>query len=72
MGGKELDEEVRKGFIDKIKDPMTACQVFIKCAQVLTEAEDILLKSKYEGKLPTAEKELRTGVVCRATAEVKP
>lgn len=72
MAGKELDEEVRQGFIAKIKDPMTACQIFIKCGHVLTETEDILLKEKYEGKLPTAEKELRTGVICRTTVEVKP
>ena len=70
--GKELDEECRKFFIDKIKDEMTACQIYIKLAPILTTAEDTLLTAKYKGKLPTAEKELRDGVVTRATAEVAP
>ena len=70
--GKELDEKCRKFFIDKIKDEMTACQIYIKLAPILTTAEDTLLTAKYEGKLPTAEKELRDGIVTRATAEVKP
>ena len=70
--GKELDEDCRKFFIDKIKNEMVACQVYIKCAPILTTTEDTLLTAKFEGKLPTAEKELRDGIVTRATAEVAP
>lgn len=70
--GKDLDEDCRKYFIDKIKNEMTACQVYIKCAPILTTAEDTLLTAKFDGKLLTAEKELTDGVITRATAEVAP
>jgi len=60
--GKELDEECRKFFIDKIADPMTAMQSLAEC-DFLTEDEHALLTSKYKGKLPTAEKEITDGKV---------
>ena len=70
--GKDMDDKCRKFFIDKIKNEMTACQVYIKCAPILTAKEDTMLKAVYKGKLPTAEKELRDGIVTRVTAEVAP
>jgi hypothetical protein len=65
---------VYKGKIDSstVQDPMEAARLYIDCAPVLTEAEDITLKSIFKGKLPTVEKELRDGIVTRATAEVAP
>jgi hypothetical protein len=44
-------------------------QVRAKC-DFLTTAEHATLLSKYEGKLPTAEKEIRTGVVTLCSAKV--
>lgn len=70
--GKELGSDAIDGFISKIKNEMSACQVYIKCTPVLTTAQDTTLKAVYEGKLPVAEKELRDGAITRATAEVKP
>lgn len=54
----ELDVEVREIFISKMKDPMSSIQVAISCVKVLTAEEELLLKEKFEGLLPTAEKEL--------------
>jgi len=56
----------------EIKDPMEAARLYIDCAPVLTETESLSLKAIFEGKLPTVEKELRDGIVTRATAEVAP
>jgi len=70
--GKELDVKVREIAIAKIKNEMTAFQLDLKCSNFLTTAEKATVIAKYEGKLPTAEKELRDGIVTRATAEVKP
>lgn len=70
--GKELDVKVREIAIAKIKNEMTAFKLDLKCSNFLTTAEKATVIAKYEGKLPTAEKELRDGVVTRATAEVKP
>jgi hypothetical protein len=70
--GKELDVKIREIAINKIKDPMFCLQLLTKC-DFLTEAEHTLLKSKYAGKLPVAEKEIRDGVVIlKASAEVAP
>ena len=63
--GNELDEDVRKMLLNKISSPMVAMQTYLKCTH-LTEAEDILLKSKFEGKLPLAEKELVEEKIKRA------
>jgi hypothetical protein len=70
--GKELGSDAIDGFISKIKNEMAACQVYIKCAPVLTAVQDTTLKTLYKGKLPTAEKELRDRIIARATAEVAP
>jgi hypothetical protein len=76
---KSLTEEERillkskyNGKLTAIKDPMEAARLYIDCAPVLTAAESLELKSVFEGKLPTVEKELATGIVVRATAEVAP
>ena len=70
--GKELDVNIRTIIIKKIKNEMTAFQLDMKCSCFLTTAEKASVIAIYEGKLPTAEKELRDGVVTRATAEVAP
>jgi hypothetical protein len=67
--GKELDEKCRRYFIDKITDPMGALQLLTRC-DFLSEAEHTLLKAKYERKLPTAEKEIRTGAITLCSAKV--
>lgn len=69
--GKEMDDKCRQFFIDKIKDPMSALQTRISC-DYLTTAEHTVLLSKYEGKLPTAEKEVSDGIVVLKTAKVAP
>ena len=72
--GNELDEEVRKIFIDKITDPRTAAHIHIEC-KFLTDAEDKLLEDKFikDGKhlLPTIEEELKTGKVVREKHKAK-
>jgi len=69
--GKDLDEDCRKFFINKIKDSNAAIQLHINC-DYLTDREDTLLESKFKvnGKniFPTIEKELATGIVTRAKA----
>jgi len=62
--GTVLDREVRKRFLNAISNPMMAFDTYLK-GEHLTEEEDTLLKSKFEGKLPTAEKELKDGKVKR-------
>lgn len=62
--GSNLDTGIKKLFINKITDSMIAFQLYIKCNH-LTDAEESLLKAKFEGKLPTAEKELREGVIVK-------
>jgi len=67
----EIGSDVVDMFISKIKDPMSAMQLYLKCDS-LTTTSDALLVAKYEGKLPVAEKELQDGIITRATAEAKP
>ena len=61
--------ELRLKFINNIMDPMVAFNIYISIEN-LTDEEDTLLKTKFEGKLPTAEKELRTGIVSRSKVGV--
>ena len=61
----EIAEDIRIGFINKIKDPMMAFSVYTKL-KVLTKKEDELLKTIFEGKLPKAEKELIDEEITRA------
>ena len=57
--GKYLTEQARLPFINLIQDSMYAFVIYLM-QPYLTEQEDALLKSKFEEKLPTAEKELLT------------
>lgn len=60
--GKEMDEKCRAFFIAKLKEPMSCLQLLTRC-DFFTENEVVLLKGKYTGKLPTAEKEIRDGII---------
>ena len=62
--GQYFEANVRLEFIKKIKTEMRAFQLYIN-REDLTNEEDELLKSIFEGKLPTAEKELTEGIVLR-------
>lgn len=62
--GDKISEGARIEFIKKITDPMMAFHIYLNVS-ILTENEDILLRTKFEGKLPRAEKELRDGIVTR-------
>lgn len=62
--GNDLAEDIRLGFIEKIKDPMMAFDVYLSLAD-LTSEEDQLLEAKFKDKLPRAEKELKDGIVTR-------
>ena len=63
--GTEIDITVRKKLIITIKDSMMAFSVYLTFSW-LTDDEDRLLEEKFVGKLPTAEAELRDGIVTRA------
>ena len=62
--GKDLDEEIRELLMNGIKEEMMAFQLYIKC-DYLTDKEDNFLKSKFEGKLPNAENQLKEGIIIR-------
>lgn len=68
--GKELGSDIRLMIINKLKNPMTCLQLLTRC-DFFTENEVVLLKGKYTGKLPTAEKEIQTGKVVLCSAKVK-
>ena len=59
-----FEADVRLEFIKKVNTEMRAFQLYINRID-LTEDEDELLRSKFEGKLPTAEKELRDKLISR-------
>lgn len=63
--GKELGEDVRKRLLTKIFTPMIAMRFYLDF-DYLTDAEDLMLKKIFEGKLPVAEKEMTTNIVTRA------
>ncbi len=62
--GEQTSPALRKGFITKIQDPMSAFNLYLK-ASWLTDEEDELLEAKFKDKLPTAEAELAKGIVKR-------
>jgi hypothetical protein len=68
--GKEMDEKCRAFFIAKLKEPMSCLQLLTRC-DFFTENEVVLLKGKYTGKLPTAEKEISDGKVILTADRVK-
>jgi len=59
-----FDSDVRKEFFKHIKDPMIAFQLHIKLKN-LDDEDELIIRQKFEGKLPTAEEELRTEKVKR-------
>ena len=63
--GEETDVNLRKKIIASIKDDMTAFSAYLTFAW-LTNEEDKLLEEKFKGKLPTAEQELKDGIVARS------
>ena len=67
--GKELDEKIRLMIVNKVTKPETAKYLLVECSH-LTETEVGILQKKTEGKLPTFEKEIRTGVVTLCSAKV--
>jgi len=62
--GEKYSQTDRLHEMDKIQDPMTAFHLYVKLPW-LTDQDDKLLLSKFEGKLPTAEAELAQGIVKR-------
>lgn len=68
--GKEMDEKCRAFFIAKLKEPMSCLQLLTRC-DFFTENEVALLKQKYAGKLPTAEKEITDGKVILTADRVR-
>lgn len=63
--GEETDPSLREKILAAIKDPMMAFSVYLSLAW-LTNEEDKLLEDKFKGQLPTAEAELKSGIVTRA------
>jgi len=57
-----FDNDIRILWFQKINDPMIAFRLYID-AEALTIEEEESLKSIFEGKLPTAEKELEEGKI---------
>lgn len=65
LSKKHLSEKwIMHGNILMITKPIEAFQVYVEETD-LSEEEEALLLSKFKGKLPTAEKELQTGVITR-------
>jgi hypothetical protein len=62
--GEAMDSDIRRIYISKIKDPMTAFNLYLGL-KWLTDEEDKLLETKFKGKLPTAESELTQSIVTR-------
>jgi hypothetical protein len=56
--GDECDEQLRKEMLNKISDPMKALKMSEKFSN-LSDKEKQILESKYKGKLPKAEKQLK-------------
>lgn len=59
---EDLEKDLRILFLEKIKDPMIAFNLYLKC-NFLTKEEVRMLEVKFKGKLPRAEKELEEGIV---------
>lgn len=62
---KDLDVNIQNMYIKKIRTPMFALQLLLDC-DFLTDEQDAVLKAKYEGKLPTAEKEIKSSIIITA------
>lgn len=59
-----LEPDFRLEFFKKVKDPMSAFMLYINLPKITNDEENVL-ESVFKGKLPTAEKELKKGVVKR-------
>ena len=62
---KDLDVNIQNMYIKKITTPMFALQLLLDC-DFLSDEQDAVLKAKYEGKLPTAEKEIANSTIMTA------
>ena len=63
--GQDMSTDLRQVLISKVTDSMMAFRLYLDFPW-LTDEEDILLETKFKGKLPTAEKELADGIVKRS------
>jgi len=61
---EDWEKSLREDCMKKIKDSMSAFMLYTNLETISDEEENIL-KSKFEGKLPTAEKELKDGKIKR-------
>ena len=61
--GRIMTPELRLLLGKKIRDPMTALRLYADFRNFLTQDELTLLKKKFKGKRPRAEKELEEGVL---------
>jgi hypothetical protein len=64
----ESQTEIQK-LVDSITEPMEAARLLIDFPH-LTDTQELTLKAKFEGRLPTVEKELLTGTVVTAKSQV--
>ena len=55
--------------INSITAPMEAARMLIDCPH-LTNTQEMILRDKFSGQLPTVEKELATGTVLTAKSQV--
>jgi len=62
--GQKYSQKDRLQVLNQIEDAMTAFHLYVTLPW-LTNQDDKLLLSKFEGKLPTAEAELAQGIVKR-------
>lgn len=56
------DDELRLECLKKIKNEMVAFKIYLDFEK-LTDKEEKILKNKFEGKLPVAEKQLKDGKI---------
>lgn len=62
--GGEIDNEFRDALVSKITDPMQAFTFYIENTK-LSAKNEARLRSRFEGKLPKAEAELKSGQITR-------
>ena len=59
-----LEADLIKIVMGKITNEMTAFQMYIEMDN-LSDEEDAILEGKFKGKIPTAEDELKNGIITR-------
>ncbi len=62
--GDQLEPSLHRYFLEPVKNPMSAFQLYIR-GRNLTEEDSVRLEARFKGKLPTAEEELASGKVVR-------